>query len=142
MNGRLNEKDIIEGKILFKRHLIDETENEIRELKEKLFSWKIKEAIENSKVIDIVKAESQDQKSRKCWGDLMNERILTIRKYGKKAIGQKELLKHLSGGKLTFKQAIYARCYDCMGMYADGKVDCKMPHCSLYPFYPYRKKAD
>ena len=66
MNGRLNEKDIIEGKILFKRHLNDETENEIRELKEKLFSWKIKEAIENSKVIDIVKAESQDQKSRKC----------------------------------------------------------------------------
>ena len=66
MNRRLNEKDIIEGKILFKRHLIGETENEIRELKEKLFSWKIKEAIENSKVIDIVKAESQDQKSRKC----------------------------------------------------------------------------
>ena len=40
-------------------------ENEIRELREKLFAWKIKEAIENSKVIDIVKAESQNQKSRK-----------------------------------------------------------------------------
>jgi hypothetical protein len=70
----------------------------------------------------------------------MNERILTIRKYGKTAKGKKELLKHLSGGKLTFKQAIYGKCFDCMNFFSDGKVDCKMPHCSLYPFYPYRKR--
>lgn len=67
----------------------------------------------------------------------MTNRILEIRKYGKAAKGQKELLKHLSGEKLTFKQAIYARCYDCMGMYADGKRDCNMPHCALFPFNPY-----
>lgn len=69
----------------------------------------------------------------------MQNRILEIRKYGKTAKGQKELLKHLSGQKLTFKQAIYARCYDCMGMYVDGKVDCNMPHCALYPFNPYNQ---
>jgi hypothetical protein len=69
----------------------------------------------------------------------MNERIKNIRQYGKTAKGQKELIKHLSGQKLTFKQAIYARCYDCMGYYADGKVDCKMLHCSLHPFMAYNQ---
>jgi len=69
----------------------------------------------------------------------MNERILNIRKYGKTARGQKELLKHLSGQKLTFKQAVHAKCYDCAGFYADGKVDCKMPHCSLHPFMAYNQ---
>lgn len=70
------------------------------------------------------------------------ERIKSIRKHGKTARGQKELLKHLAGQKITFKQAIYARCYDCMGYYSDGKVDCKMPHCALYPFNPYKKNRE
>lgn len=70
----------------------------------------------------------------------MNTRIIEIRKHGKKARGQKELLKHLSGGKLTFKQAIYARCYDCCGYFSDGKLDCKMPACPLYPFMAYANR--
>lgn len=69
----------------------------------------------------------------------MNERIKNIRQYGKTARGQRELLKHLSGEKLTFKQAIYARCYDCMGMFVDGKVDCNIPHCPLHPFMAYNQ---
>jgi hypothetical protein len=72
----------------------------------------------------------------------MIERIKNIRQHGKTARGQKELLKHLSGQKLTFKQAIYARCYDCMGYYADGKQDCKMPHCALFPFNPYNQNRE
>ncbi len=71
----------------------------------------------------------------------MNARILTVRKHGKTARGQKELLKHLSGQKLTFKQAISAKCYDCCCYHVDGKVGCNMPHCSLYPFNPYNKKT-
>lgn len=67
----------------------------------------------------------------------MNERIKNIRQYGKTARGKNELLKHLSGQRLTLKQAVNARCYDCMGMFADGKVDCQMPHCSLHPFMAY-----
>ena len=44
----------------------------------------------------------------------MNEKtIADIKRYGKTARGQKELLKHLSGQKLTFKQAVFAKCYDC-----------------------------
>jgi len=63
--------------------------------------------------------------------------IETIKKYGKSAQGRKELLKHLRGGKLSYKQAILAECYYCTCYYADGKNDCEMPECSLYPFMPY-----
>lgn len=67
------------------------------------------------------------------------EKIKNIRRYGKSARGQKEILKHLSGQRLTLKQAVQAYCYDCAGFYADGKVDCNMPHCSLHPFMGYNK---
>ena len=67
----------------------------------------------------------------------MIERIKNIRQHGKTARGKNELLKHLSGQRLTLKQAVYAKCYDCAGYFADGKVDCKMPHCSLHPFMAY-----
>jgi hypothetical protein len=69
----------------------------------------------------------------------MNERIKNLRKYGKTARGKNELLKHLSGERLTLKQAVNAHCCDCMGFYADGKVDCNMPHCSLHPFMAYNQ---
>lgn len=69
----------------------------------------------------------------------MNERLKNIRQYGKTARGQKELLKHLSGERLTFKQAVYAKCYDCMNYFSDGKVDCECPACSLYPFMTYNQ---
>jgi len=60
-----------------------------------------------------------------------------IEKEGVLAKGKKELLAHLDRQILTAKQAIYAKCYDCLGYYADGKNDCAMPNCSLYPFMPY-----
>jgi hypothetical protein len=72
----------------------------------------------------------------------MIERIKNIRRYGKTARGQKELLKHLAGQKLTFKQAIYAKCYECLGYYADGKIDCNMPACSLHPFMAYNQNRE
>lgn len=67
----------------------------------------------------------------------MNNQILQIRKYGKTARGQKELIKHFEGHRLTLRQAVYAKCNECTGYYADGKVDCAMPHCPLHPFMPY-----
>jgi hypothetical protein len=72
----------------------------------------------------------------------MNERIKNIRKYGKTARGKNELLKHLSGQRLTFKQAICSKCYDCMNYFSDGKVDCNMPHCSLHPFMAYNQNRE
>lgn len=70
----------------------------------------------------------------------MNEKLISeIRKHGKAARGQKELIKHLSGERLTLKQAVNAHCYDCTGFYADGKMDCSMPHCPLHQFMFYNK---
>ena len=59
----------------------------------------------------------------------------------KSAKGRAELLKHRSGKKLSYKQAVLAKCNDCSGFYADGKIDCQIPDCPLYGFMPYRNKA-
>ena len=55
------------------------------------------------------------------------------------AKGNKELIKYLNGGKLSPKQMILAKCFECMGNYADGKVDCALNDCPLYPMMPYGK---
>ncbi len=70
------------------------------------------------------------------------ERIKSIRKHGKTAKGQKELIKHLSGERLTLKKAVHAHCYSCMGFFADGKVDCMMKHCPLHPFMAYNQNRE
>ena len=67
----------------------------------------------------------------------MKQKISDILKYGKTAKGKKELLKHLDGGRLTPKQAILAKCYDCLCYMVDGRQDCKMPSCCLYPFMTF-----
>ena len=56
----------------------------------------------------------------------------------RRAIGKIDLIKHQGGMPLTQRHAILAKCYDCMGGYADGTRDCKMPKCSLHPWRPYR----
>ena len=61
-----------------------------------------------------------------------------IKDVGSGARGKGELLKHLDGNRLTQRQAILAKCYDCMGYYADGKVSCEIPECPLFPFMRYR----
>lgn len=54
--------------------------------------------------------------------------------------GRTELEQHLANGKLSFKKALLAKCFDCMGGYADGAYDCCVPTCPLYPRMPYRGK--
>lgn len=53
--------------------------------------------------------------------------------------GKSLMLEHLAGKTLSPRQAMAAKCFDCMGGYADGRIDCKMDHCSLYPWMPYRE---
>lgn len=53
--------------------------------------------------------------------------------------GQKSLERYLRGERLTMKQMILAKCYDCMGKYIDGRDDCGIADCSLYPLMPYGK---
>ena len=55
-----------------------------------------------------------------------------------KSGGRTKLLKHLNGERLAAREAIIAKCCDCMCYHVDGRVDCRMPLCSLYPFMPYR----
>ena len=59
-------------------------------------------------------------------------------KIGISAKGITELKKHFSGQRLRASEALKAKCYDCMGGYKDGKHDCGVPDCSLYPQMPYR----
>ena len=56
---------------------------------------------------------------------------------GKQAQGKNEMLKHLDGGLLTPREAIKAWCYDCVGFYDDGKMDCERDDCPLHPYMPY-----
>ena len=64
-----------------------------------------------------------------------------IEKYGMAARGRRELIRHLEGKPLQRGQAITAKCYDCMGYYSDGKLDCLSPECPLHAFMPYRGRT-
>lgn len=53
----------------------------------------------------------------------------------RKSKGIRELDKYqIDSGKLTLSQAVKAMHADCMGRCTDGRLDCKMPECPLYPF--------
>jgi hypothetical protein len=42
--------------------------------------------------------------------------------------------------KVTMKNAILAKCHNCMAYYVDGLLDCENPRCPLYTWMPYRKR--
>jgi len=58
--------------------------------------------------------------------------------YGITAIGRQVLKKHNEGKKLTYKQAVLAKCYECTCGYVDGRFDCRIQDCPLYPYMPYK----
>lgn len=65
--------------------------------------------------------------------------LLESAKKGTKRVGQSALIKYLKGGRLTQRQSIAAKCYDCNGM---GESDsCNIEGCSLYPYSPYSHKG-
>lgn len=39
--------------------------------------------------------------------------------------------------KATRKLAMLAMCHNCTGEYYDGKIDCEVAICPLYPWMPY-----
>jgi hypothetical protein len=55
--------------------------------------------------------------------------------------GRKEMLAHLRGDHLSPTQRIRAKCFECMGMYADAAMDCGIESCPLYPLMPYHRKS-
>lgn len=44
---------------------------------------------------------------------------------------------YVRGGRLTRGQAIAAKCADCCCYYVDGRRDCEVFSCPLYPWMPY-----
>ena len=60
------------------------------------------------------------------------ERMLQSAKSGKNRSGKSYLISHLTGKRLTQRQAIKAKCYECNGM--GDQNDCDMEDCPLYPY--------
>ncbi|MBW2543950.1 MAG: hypothetical protein JRD43_00480 [Deltaproteobacteria bacterium] len=60
-----------------------------------------------------------------------------VERYGLTARGKAELLKYLEGGRLTRKEAMLAKCFECCNGYADGKADCGIESCPIYPYMPF-----
>lgn len=63
--------------------------------------------------------------------------IRDIEEYGKGAKGRSNLLLFLKGERITQRQAIAAKCYDCCGYCQDGRVECRDTTCPLYLYSPY-----
>jgi len=55
---------------------------------------------------------------------------------GKTRIGKANLITYLKGGKITRRESIRAKCFDCNGMGESN--ECDIASCSLYPYSPYR----
>ena len=69
-------------------------------------------------------------------------RLEEVKKYGKKAKGKLPLIRHLEGKRITRKDAIDAKCYECNGYCADGVEECNIRDCPLWPYSPFRRKDE
>ena len=57
-----------------------------------------------------------------------------------KKVGKNAYIDSQKGVALTRKEAILAKCYECMGEYDSGKMDCCGLSCPLYQYYPYKRR--
>lgn len=59
--------------------------------------------------------------------------------------GHKKYLERIKNGEVvkpkrpSLKKAVLAKCKDCVCDYVDGRLDCEIETCSLYPWMPYGK---
>ena len=67
----------------------------------------------------------------------MNDEMIKSASAGPLRQGKNDLIKHLKGQRLTQRQAIRAKCYDCNGMGELGT--CEISTCALWPYSPYRQ---
>lgn len=58
-----------------------------------------------------------------------------------KASGKRELLRHMNGDPITRSQAMAAKCFECCNGFKDGRLDCRIHDCPLYPWMPYAKQG-
>ena len=69
----------------------------------------------------------------------MDRDLLVSAESGPLRRGKKELIKHLEGGKITRKQAMLAKCYDCDGMGDSGK--CDIETCPMYHYSQFKSHS-
>ena len=62
--------------------------------------------------------------------------LLESAKSGKRRDGQMVYIKYLQGTRLTQRQAIRAKCYECDGMGDTGV--CEINECALYPYSSFK----
>ncbi|MGD0233346.1 MAG: hypothetical protein ABSC55_02295 [Syntrophorhabdales bacterium] len=73
---------------------------------------------------------------------MMSINMQWVEKNGTAARGKREYLAFLRGEHLTLKQRVLANCYECTGMYTDGREDCdQMETCVFHVYMPYRKNG-
>ncbi len=70
------------------------------------------------------------------------ERDLLLRqsKRDPTSAGRTQYLRFLNGEKLTYREAVLAKCYDCDGGHSDGRYDCEVLSCPLRMYMPYKGK--
>lgn len=72
--------------------------------------------------------------------DRANELLTTIGRSGISSVGKTHLERYLEHGEVLPRgSAIKAKCYDCSAYYSDGREDCRVHTCPLYPYSPYGK---
>lgn len=53
--------------------------------------------------------------------------------------GRQRYLAYLNGADIGRSAAMEAKCAECCGGYADGRNDCRVTTCPMYPWMPYRE---
>lgn len=121
----LSDEDIIKSLGLDKKEKIS-IESDVQELSEEELKEQIKEKMKDERLTDeqivIVKLET----------------LKKILEWPRNR-GRKEYQIYLEGGSLSARQSIIAKCYDCMGGYPDGTMDCYVEDCVHHDFMPYRE---
>ncbi len=68
------------------------------------------------------------------------QKLSCMTDYLPRRAGKGEYLKFKRGEYCTQRELIRAKCYECMGFYTDGALDCQITGCPLHKFQPYREK--
>lgn len=70
------------------------------------------------------------------------ERDLLLRQSKRDPVsaGRTQYMRFLDGEKLTYREAVLAKCYDCDGGHSDGRYDCEVLSCPLRMHMPYKDK--
>jgi hypothetical protein len=58
-------------------------------------------------------------------------------KRGLESGGKRHLIAHMEGKRLSLVQMVKAKCYECMNAFVDGRQDCGISDCPLYPRMPF-----